>query len=488
MRLTVPGFKQIQSLRLLVDFAVLSGGQLIAKLVGFIAFAYLARVLGPRDYGSVEYAVGLAGFCAMVIGFGLGPVGVRELAHSDDKLVSLSCNIPVARAVLVAFAIPGMALVPWFSGHGQQTRELVAIFALSLLATPWFLDWLLQARNMMGRAAGAQLLRMVVFALSVVVFVKGGNDLLWVGWSEIAAVTSIVVYYLWIQQTSITPVSLRFSWREVGELFRQGLSVGSGQTVSAINVYAPLMLVANLAGVEQTAWFGASHRVVASLSTFSLLYHFNLYPVLARKIAGPAEDLDSVMRASMRVVAWVSIGGALVLTLFRSVLVEIVYGHAFVGAATTLGLLVWYLPATLLSGHARWMMIAANGQRYVLFSQLVGAVTTLIVGVPLVKMLQAEGAAIAMVAGALGVWLSAQLFALLRVRKADGTNTLVLPTLWALIVGVGGSRLNMSPWLVAPAAAIAYWGLAPLIDRKLISELKLLAGAKSYIASDTTKS
>lgn len=481
MRRMVSPLKSIHKIKLLADLAVLSGGQLISKLVGFLAFAYLARVLGPRDYGSVEYAVGLSGFCAMVIGFGLGPIGVRELAHSDDKLVSLTSNIPVARAVIVAISIPAMALAAWFSDQGEQAQRLVGIFALSLLASPWLLDWLLQARNMMGGAAIAQLLRMVIFALGVAIFVKGGEDLLWVGWSELAAVTLTAVYYLWLQQTYITPIRLRFTWSEVGDLFRQGLGVGGGQTIGAVNVYAPLMLVANLADVEATAWFGASHRVVASLSTFSLLYHFNLYPVLAHKLAGPSEDLDRVVRASMKVVAWISIGGALALTLLRSVLVEAVYGDAFVGAATTFGILVWYLPATLLSGHARWLMIAANGQRYVFFAQLIGALTTVIVGVPLVTTFQAEGAAIAMVAGSIAVWISAQLFALLRVRRADGTATTVLPALWALIVGIGASQLSLTPWLVATAAIVAYWGAAPLLDRRLLADLRHLAAAKSYI-------
>ena len=46
------------------DLSVLVGGQIAAKLIGFLAFAYLARRLDPEAYGSVEFIVGLAGlFC-----------------------------------------------------------------------------------------------------------------------------------------------------------------------------------------------------------------------------------------------------------------------------------------------------------------------------------------------------------------------------------------------------------------------------------------
>jgi O-antigen/teichoic acid export membrane protein len=474
-------FASLQRVKLLVDLAVLSGGQLASKVVGFIAFAYLARVLGPRDYGSVEYAVGLAGFWAMIIGFGLGPVGVRELARSDDRLRALTGNIPLARLLIVAVAMPSMAAAAWFSEQGAQAQTLVWIFTLSLLPTPWLLDWLLQARDMMGRASLAQLLRMVFFALGVVVFVRSSDDLLWVGGVEVGAVALTALYYLWIQHRHVIPLHLGASWREIQALFREGLGVGGAQVVGAVNLYGPLLLVANLSVAEETAWFGASHRVVASLSTFSMLYHFNLYPVLARRVLDLQEQLDTVMQASTRVVAWISIGGTLLLTLLRTELVDAVYGHEFRGAATTFGILVWFLPPTLISGHARWMMVAANGQRHVLIAQVVGAVVALGLGVPLVQAWQSEGAALAMLLGSLAVWASAQVSARFFVKPAKGTLSVILPALWALALGAAASHVDvgLNPWLLAALVGVAYWGMAPLLDRSLLSDLRSLAAAKS---------
>ena len=35
------------------DFAILAGGQMISKVLGFLAFAWLARALDPVGYGAV---------------------------------------------------------------------------------------------------------------------------------------------------------------------------------------------------------------------------------------------------------------------------------------------------------------------------------------------------------------------------------------------------------------------------------------------------
>jgi hypothetical protein len=43
--------------RLTVNYLLLTGGECLAKLATFIAFAYLARVLGLERYGSLEFVL-----------------------------------------------------------------------------------------------------------------------------------------------------------------------------------------------------------------------------------------------------------------------------------------------------------------------------------------------------------------------------------------------------------------------------------------------
>ena len=49
------------------------------------------------------------------------------------------------------------------------------------------------------------------------------------------------------------------------------------------------------------------------------------------------------------------------------------FGPPFAEAASSLAVLVWVLPLTMLSGHARWSLIAAGRQSRVLWAQLAGA-------------------------------------------------------------------------------------------------------------------
>ena len=90
--------------RLALNLLTLLGGEAGAKAVGFVAFAYLARVLGPSAYGVVELAVSLFFFFALIVDFGLGAIGAREVAQHRDQVPMLAAGIPVLRFIVSLFA------------------------------------------------------------------------------------------------------------------------------------------------------------------------------------------------------------------------------------------------------------------------------------------------------------------------------------------------------------------------------------------------
>jgi O-antigen/teichoic acid export membrane protein len=183
------------------------------------------------------------------------------------------------------------------------------------------------------------------------------------------------------------------------------------------------------------------------------------------------------------VVAWASIGGALLLSLLGAELMQLAFGKNFTRAGGSFAVLVWFLPATLLSGHARWFMIAAKRQSYVFYAQVAGVIASVAIGVPAVRLWPARGAAVAMVAGAIAVWAYAHLSATHYVRKIPGITVTLLPMALAAAVLAVASQVHLSRWIVGPGLVLLFFGLAPLLDRALVGDLRKLASAKSDLAA-----
>ena len=474
--------------RLLRDLASLASGQLFSMVVGFVAFAYLARVLDPVSYGAVEYAIGLAVFFAIIVECGLGPIGVREVARDPAQTPGLAAQIPGARVWLALICVPLVGLAGALTTEEPEVSVLVWLFALSIFAIPFKQDWLLQSLERMNLAAAAQPVRMAVFALGAFLLVRNADDLLAVGYVEIAAAAAMALYYVIAQIASGVPLRINLSPLASWRLVREGAAVGLSTMVWAFMQYAPLFLVAWLVGGEERAWLGSSQRIVLALLTFSFVYYFNLYPVIARHLSGDRAEWRRLMQASVRLVAWSTFGLALVLALLSETLMTLVFGAQFIAAAPAFAILVWTLPIRLLSGHARWALIASGRQRYLLFAELIGAGALLIGGLVLIPLYDSAGAAIAAVVGNLVGWVAAHLFVLRLVDR--------LPSFWqALAPGAAALAAGAAVWLLLPnpfaAAAVGlagYLACAAFVGAGLFADLKRLAYAKADLAAENRSS
>jgi O-antigen/teichoic acid export membrane protein len=474
-----------RNLKLVTDFFALSGGQSVSSLSGFLAFAYLARTLSPENYGAVEFAIGLSAIFGVIVEWGTGPIGIRELARAPKRVSVLASAIPASRLAIVCIALPLMGLSAKLSGQTGATGRLVWLYAFGLFALPWKQDWLLQGLEMMTGAAAGQALRSAVFAICVVVFVRASQDLLQVGFAEIVAAGTATLYYLVLQQVRGIPIRLRFARDRLRYLIREGLPIGLTTTAWSFIQTLPVFLITTLSGREQTAWFGASQRIMVSLIVFSQLYHLSLYPAIARRVAARARDLNELVGASFRIVAWSGILLALVLTLLAKPILVLAFGRSFSHATATFSILVWALPVTLLSGHARWSLIASGHQQYVLIANVVGAIAVLGLSAALIPQLGSVGAAIAVVSASLVVWTVAHRYALSLVGDLPIFISALPPGVFAILSWLLAYSIGATPWFAAAIAVLVFALGAPLVDSKLVGDLHCLMLAKADVAEQS---
>ncbi|MEO8723579.1 MAG: oligosaccharide flippase family protein [Sphingobium sp.] len=459
-------------------------GQIMTKGVAFIAFAVLARRLFPADYGAVEYAMGLATLATLAIDGGLGSVGVRRLTQKHQSAEELVALIPAAQFCIAAIIAPAMILFTYFFAHDRNVLPLTCAVAFSVMLTPWKQDWLFQANGMMTHIVIAQTIRVLSFMAGAILLVHNGANVVRVGFAEIGSVALATLYMMFMQHRLIVPLRTRFAIHKLVDLLKEGVSIGLGSICWALFQYAPLLILAAAAGMTETAYFGAAHRLGVSLVTFSWIYHFNLYPVISRRVQRNPAALTQLTRISIRASAWGGIGLVLCLTLLAQPLLGLLFGQKFVAAAPSFSILVWTFPLTLLSGHARWILIAAKRGNDMLIAQVAGVAIAIPATWLLIGPFGAPGAAMAIVLACALVWAVSQYYAQLR-----GHDVAVLPALPPMIAAaliIAGARMLHFDPLVACAGGMTLFLIAALaIDRHLLAEIKLLTSSSARDTANT---
>jgi O-antigen/teichoic acid export membrane protein len=445
-----------------VNYLLLTGGESLAKVFTLTAFVYLGRVLGPELYGSLEFTLATMIFFTLPVDFGLGVYGARELARDGRRAADLLRDVSALRLVLASVSFALLLVVAALLPRAGEIKLLLVLYGVSLFAEPMLVQWFFQAHDRMHWVALADLTRKGTFAAFVLLLIRPGTPLPWVGVCECAAAVATAIVCLTVLRGWLG-FGVPRPWQRLAVLIphiRQSAPIGLSHLAWAMLWYFATMLMGWLAEGEELGWFGASHRVVMALHTFVYLYFYNLLPSLSRGAARPTKHLRELLSRSLALTTWGGFLVALALTLVGGDVLSLAYGPRFLGVHRPLAVLGWLIPVALLSGHYRYLLIACKQQKVDLQCTLAAAVTAAVLGTALIPRYGAVGAAAALVAANLVNFGLAYVFVNRLVAHIPCHGQLALP-LFAVGVAVtcATAVARLGSWPAAAAAAAAYLAL-----------------------------
>ncbi|MGV6848746.1 MAG: oligosaccharide flippase family protein [Marinibacterium sp.] len=470
-----------RGIQFLRDLLSLFFAQVVVKVVGFVAFAYLARNMSHWNYGAIEVVISLTGLGLLLVDFGLGRIGVRELnLHRDDGEVAN--EIPSIRFLIALVCFPVLIIGTFVNFEDPAHRGLAVFFGLTLFAMAWNQEWYLQAREQINRISVGQTLRTLTFATLVFLFVKGGDDVLWVGIAELVSVALWVGYLLYSQ----IGLGVRPGWVFHGARAKGFLTQSTPLGVSAfawgVAQFVPPIVVAFFSGLAEAAILAVAQRIVTSLQTVNYIYHFAFYTALIERFRQSVEALRKLIRASIRVLAWAAIGPAVVCAVYGSQVMVLIFGDTYSDAGLAFGILIFTIPFHLSSGHQRWTLTTIGEQKAVLVANLTGAATAVVGSILVVPFYGAVGAAVASVLATVATWVAATILCRHKGVEIDPWFAFARPTLAAVLACMAVSYLPMLWWQQAVLALALYYAMTPIFDRKFLPDLRHVAYAKSHLA------
>ena len=438
-----------------INLALLTGGEMVAKLITFLAFSSLARNLGPGYYGNLEFTLAVMVFFTLPSDLGLGSYGAREIAKNPGNARTLLAEITGLRLALSLFSFAALAVFIAFLPKPPHIKLLLSLYGVSLLPTSVMLQWFFQGHDRMHWVAVASITRQSVFALLVFAVFRPGMNIAWIGAFECASVAATAAVCIFLARGL---PAVRFTGRRLGFHLRQASPIGFTELAWAFMWYFVTVLLGLRFERETLSYFGASHRVLMALHTFVWLYFFNLLPSISRCSTLPGKHLRGLMKPSLFLAAWSSLFVAFVSTALGREILAILYGSRFGDAGASFSVLVWMLPIAMMSGHYRYILVGYNLQGRLLRCTLISGAAAVVLGIVLVRAFGATGGAWTLIAGnALNLALVYREVQK-RVMPLPFWNELSRPAIALLLAGgiFVVARQSWSPWIAAAAGSAVY--------------------------------
>jgi len=461
----------LQRRSFVIRYLTLFGGELFSKGCVLVAFAYLARVLGPRDFGIIELALSITVFFVLGAETGLGSYGARIIETNPGRAAELVPRVILLRAML---GIPAYVVILGISArYGISGIGILAIYGLIVLLTPFFTQWVFQGLRQMQWIASGTALRSGIFSALVLLLVRPGVDTRVVAVAEVSGALALVIFNA-VLMLRVLQLRLdwRGAWRGAIDLFKDAWFLGASDLAWAAMWYSPNIMIGwmAIARPEHVAWVAASVRIVMALHTFVWLYFFNLIPNLSRELHQGLQSWRDLIHRSLATSLWpaclVALGGAL----FAPTIVATIYGSEYRDAVLPFQIVIWMIPVAWLSGHFRFSLIAGGHQHLEFAASSAGAVTTVALAYLGIWYRGAPGAAAALLGGGIVNGVIAGIFAwrVIGPVRLTAAAAPVLTCLGALVVGWVMTDLTTRligaavACLLYAAAAASQWDLTRL--------------------------
>ena len=461
------------------NFMLLAIGEFTSKACAFVAFAYLARVLGPGEFGQLEFALALIFFFTLLVDCGLGSYGAREIARDDTQIGRLTTHVLFVRSVLGVLAFALLIGLLSFLDKPWPVQKLIVLYGLTLLVQPGLLPWVFQGRDLMGYVALASVMRWTLFAAGVLLFVNSPQTTWIVPLIEGIGILCVVIFYFLLFPKHFGSLHKHLDYRYAFSMFRQALPIGASELVWALKIYFATVLLGLFISGPELGWFAAAHRLVVSLHAFVWLYFFNLLPSISRGGGGggSSQMLQNLMRGSLQITGWLGVFVAIVGTVLAKPVLTLAYGNEYASAVPIFQVLIWLIPLALMSGHFRYTLIAYNKQGLEFLTAACGGALNVALNLGLDGAYGIIGAAVALVAAEALICALAYFV----VRRTIAPIP-VAAYLWKPVVAVAflaGILYLMPPWntwLAGGSTIAAFLVLLSLSHRTLFADLRSLFG------------
>ena len=444
-------------------------------MFGFVAFAHLARVLGPDLYGDIEFALALTLFFNLAVEGGLGLLGAREIAKNQQVATQMAFHIVLMRCLLAVFSFLGLLAFAFLSNKSGLEKQIVVLYGLTLFGTAGHLQWVFQGLDKMKWVAIGSVMRWSIFAAGAILFIQEPRLVWVVPLIEVGAIVCVVSFHFFVIHHLVGKLWSTFDVSFARNLFLQAVPIGLTQMMWGMKIYLPTIMLGLLVGGEEVGWFGASHRIVVALHTFVWMYFFNLFPSISRCAKESVESLKVLTGKSLEITSWSAIFIGAFGTVAAEPLINVIYGPQYDDAVMAFRVLIWLLVFALISGHYMYTLIAYNRQWLELVGAASGAVASVVLNVVLITRFGLMGAAWAVLCAEALVWGLNFLFVRRWITPVPFLKHLIKPLVAGSIMAAALQFMAISNlWVLCGVGVVLYALMILILQPRVITDVRSL--------------
>ncbi len=368
----------------------------LRMLAGLFIGLWVARYLGPGNFGVINYAAAFVGIFAGVSALGLDSIVVREMLsrpHDRAAIMGTAFVLKLA-ASCVSFLISVTAI--YFMKSDALVRVAVVILSATMIFQSldvirfWF-ESQVQSKYVVIVQNAAFL---VLSAVKIVLLLQKAS-VIWFVWlmllDVVLGAVGLAVYYhalhgkinSWKFSVSEVPLLLRDSW----PLMLSGIAI-------AIYMRIDQIMLGNMLGNSAVGTYSAAVRISEVWYFIPIFICRSIYPSLIEAKKQSEEKYLRRFQQLFRLMVYITLPIAIIVSFFARYVVLSLYGIQYLDAAKVLSVHIWTGVFVFWGVAGGYFYIIEGLSKILFYRSLYGVIVNILLNLFLIPLWGGVGAAI----------------------------------------------------------------------------------------------
>lgn len=395
-----------------VNTSWLFAEKIFRMAIAFTVGIYVARQLGPAQYGLLNYAISFVGIFSIAAGLGLESIVVRELVKYPEKRNKILGSTFVLKLAGFFVMLAGVWLALYLKNDNQSTNSIILVITAGYLFQIFqTIDLYFQSQVLSKYVAISQFIAWSLVSCGRAFCAWQGYPLIYFAWLEAINMCLMSLGYLFFYMINVSqPFNWRFDFFTSKGLLNNSWPLLLSGAAGMIYMRIDQVMLESMLGVTEVGYYSMAVRLVELWYFLPMIICSSLFPSIVR--AKNISRKHYLHRVQMLFVFmfWMAVVIMLLATFAGTFIIK-QFLENYITSIPVLVIYSWKLIFCFMGVASSQYFVAENLQKYCLIFALIGAAINVVLNYIFIKTIGINGAAWAsLIASCAVVYLGPLLF------------------------------------------------------------------------------
>lgn len=374
-----------------------------------ITYTYASRILMPEGMGRASFAASVVSYFAMFAQLGIPTYGIRicaQIKNDRHKLSKTVKELFVINFLMSILAITALFLSILFSQRLYELRGLLLIYSITIIASMLEMAWLFEGLEQYEYITKRSLIIKSFSVIAIFILIKDKDDVPM--YATVTAASSLITGIVNIVHSrKYIDVSERCKFDFV-QHFKPVLVFFLMSVATSIYLNIDTVMLGFMTGDTEVGLYNSAVRIKTLLTGLITALGAVMLPRMSLLIAmKESNKFSEYIAKAMNYIFLISIPLVVYFVVYARECILLISGKAFAEATPSMMIIMptlFFIGVTNILGIQ--ILVPWGKEKYVLYSEIAGAITDVILNFVFIPQMGAAGAALGTLCAEMAVFIS----------------------------------------------------------------------------------